>query len=852
MADVATNITQSVTFYNTTGVIEKDHNIYFCPHLTGQGSLPTLWLTAFSSAVTTLTTETMGQWLPEDRVLTVKGDIDNFRDIYSRLVANYCIVTRNVTSGGLLPVTTTTYYAYFISDAKQVGNGAVRLTLEPDHFTNVFYLQNNVTGNDRTTIFTDFIRNSYVKRQHYDRVKKDYNYNVTQRYNITNSVDEEGVISGTNIFRMTLPSGYNRLMSGQLEFVWYGSGGSQPVEVPIVSQSLTFTQVGSKVRVSGSIKVLSDYASQSLSFQFALSLNNFSEVNLDIFANMEETFRYKRQLRDFKQPLNYGQIFTEEELEDLKTLTWAGLGTALQIKAIKASCAFLHIVCNKIEVVAGYINNLTHVVNHSPVAPIPKMYPVGVNTLQTLIMPVAVVPDFLSRFKTNIEYALTHYTIIWTDALHAQHTLSNGEFLLREFLENIFLKEYVISAYLTRESYLLDEITFSGVGMTINIYNTQTDAHSQDEQTKNYLAVYPITTDRTIFTKFIDRSAGYVFTLLENTDYIETRLYDTSGTQLNITFGYAFIERYDKSTFNLDLSTVTPDIKTNFYDPVLTFNPYSFYTISYLGQIEVPLNKLNYYQNPNIKFDLTVIVTDVCKYNLLPTYVINGLEQKMYQESLYVTLANHLTILDSKLADYIVANQTQMKNQYAVNEMNLGKGLITTTVKGVSKVATGAIMGGSYGALAGGISATADTINEVVTWGYERAEIGMNQKAKLADMGNLPNTLKQAGTDVNVDIITNEFGLYLNHYDIDELSHVNICKYLERYGYLVNLYDTLNAFNRRSWNYVELISLEFAQRLTVEQEDSIRQIFYNGVTLLHRPEDLHPSIYVHNYETSLS
>ena len=229
----------------------------------------------------------------------------------------------------------------------------------------------------------------------------------------------------------------------------------------------------------------------------------------------------------------------------------------------------------------------------------------------------------------------------------------------------------------------------------------------------------------------------------------------------------------------------------------------------------------------------------------------------MYQESLYVTTANHLTILESKLGDYIVANQTQMKNQYAINDVNLGKGLINTAVHTAGAVAQGAMIGSSLGgvygmAIGAGVAGVASLVGTAINWAYDQAEIGMNQKAKLADMGNLPNTLKQAGTDVNIDVITNEFGLYLNHYDIDELSHNNICRYLERYGYVVNLYDIINAFNRRSWNYVELISFEFAQKLTLEQEDSIRQIFQNGVTLLHRPEDLHPSSYVHNYETLLS
>ena len=126
----------------------------------------------------------------------------------------------------------------------------------------------------------------------------------------------------------------------------------------------------------------------------------------------------------------------------------------------------------------------------------------------------------------------------------------------------------------------------------------------------------------------------------------------------------------------------------------------------------------------------------------------------------------------------------------------------------------------------------------------------MNQKSKLADVGQQPNNVKQVGTDIITDLSISEIGVYLNHYTIDEISYNNIAKYLERYGYLVNIYSELHCYDRKGWNYVKLIDFEVDKQMSDAQEESIRQIFKNGVTLLHEPSYLHSNT-LHNYEVVL-
>jgi len=122
---IPSNRTQTVTFYNTTGVVEKNKNMYYVPRFSKTGATANqlvcnAYLNAFnvvcppSSDYTEISIST---WSPEDRTLTVRGNIDDFRCITDEgACLNYFIITRTVSkvkSG--VTTTQTFYYAFFIN-----------------------------------------------------------------------------------------------------------------------------------------------------------------------------------------------------------------------------------------------------------------------------------------------------------------------------------------------------------------------------------------------------------------------------------------------------------------------------------------------------------------------------------------------------------------------------------------------------------------------------------------------------------------------------------------------------------------------------------------------------------------
>ena len=754
MGTVASNITQTVSFYNTTGVIEKEHNLYYCPSLTGN-TIPASWLSAFNtvcSPSSSYSAITISQWQPEDRVLSIKGRIEDFRNVRHGIL-NYCIVTQTVTDEE--EVSKTYYYAFFITGAKQNGIGAVTLDLEPDHFTNVFYLQNSDDVTYANNLFNNKLKNTYIERQHYDRVE------------LFNDGEESGI-------RM---------------------------------------------------------------------------INFELFGNVEESFKYKRQYKDYRELVNYGDMLTSsEKLLVEQTDSFVGLSETLRNKIARLCTGFLHIVLNNNDILLSYASPNTDqtsfTIRKKPRTLYPNIRPLTVNDLTTIIVPVAVIPDIFIKYKTGIEGQ--YFNRIRGRIVMAGET----KYLLkplyiRDFFSDEKLKPFILTAYLTKESYLYNELSYDyATGITIDITVRQLDdTYTEAELTENKLAVFPYNTTNENITSITSNELGYTLTNLSS-ETAGFSFHKANGTTVTLDYKLGIIERQGKSVYELPINdnVINKNLKTEYFDTVLTFNPYEFYTLSYLGRIEVPLNKINYYGDRNIRINQAVIISDVCKYSVLPEYKINGQWIKYYQEGLEVTFANQLTVASSKREEYLVANQTQMRNQYAVNNAELGKGLVSAVTNALPM----AVMSGP---LAGAVAGS-QMISAVATWGINQKETEMNQKAKLGDLGNLPDNLKQTGTDINVDMLINEMGLYLNHYTIDTLSYNSICKYLERYGYLINIYDKINAFGRKGWNYVKLVDFELDTYLSEAQEESIRQIFSNGVTLLHEPSYLHNDS-VHNYETIL-
>lgn len=312
-------------------------------------------------------------------------------------------------------------------------------------------------------------------------------------------------------------------------------------------------------------------------------------------------------------------------------------------------------------------------------------------------------------------------------------------------------------------------------------------------------------------------------------------------------------------TLNIEDRSI-PNLKSNYYDPILENNPYTFYSLSYSEGVEVALNKQKYYNLFNdatntydIPFKYIYSNNDSQKIALVPLYSIDGFKTEYYNDSLVMTLSSQLPMVSDSYVSYYTQNLAQMKNQFAVNDYQRGSDLAQSFFNTEpAKVGSAFIKGGQPAGFSQLVKSGADMIDMGIDWAQSNNVIHMNQKAQLAGAGAKPDVVKQAGSDIAFDLFASETAFKLNCYRIDDVSYNSIAKGLERTGYLVNYYDTLHVYDRKGWNYIKLGRADFNHygehlNLTTEQESDIMDIFREGVTLLHNPQYLFDST-KHNYE----
>lgn len=877
---------QSLTFYNTTGVIERDKNIYYAPLFKTYtyASVREEWLHLFNTVClpdANYTNREASGWSPQDRKLRVRGNVDDFRLVSEEGKAlNYFILDRQVTYQNNNEQTVKHYYyAFFINNVRQAGQGSVELDVEPDHFTNVFFLHNEDTLVDNYDAFNKRMSNCYVARQHYDRVKWSprgtVNYVKTQTFEETN----------TNQYNATFTILKSLIENGKVGAYDYQNinFSLEDFDIEYVDVREYETSITIDMQIYGQGHVGEETVDVTLQVPCVL----LEEANLDLFSQVEETFKYKRQLRDYKEPLIYDMTdLTEQDKIELKYGTWNSLSNELKIKAVKLSLAFFHVISASDLTLKRKIENqsITNFVDYRSDyhEEIPN---VDVTTsLYRFVVPIFKNTNMLSdNIKIqcraiidnfNIKYSgayfngtieeINDYTFVSGTAgsgtstfnLLVNFSRNKGLYCCSQLIEAPF-SSYVLSAYVTKEASLLNHIRFYSDRIEINSkpfffpdFYSGFAGNDNLQVSPELMAKIVAYTQSGSNTLSLSRS-GTTYT-------VNGYNYNQEGKVIDNCPAFAmFLDTVEDIGGILDLKDKVKNPKTDYYDVVLSFNPYSFWSISYLGEIEVPLNKNNYYENEVIEYQFFVNCSDTMVYTVLPKYTVEGKDYNYYSEQLKLSLSCSLSINNDKLSDYVIANSAQMKNQFAVNDTNLGYGLTDTfTGEAVSVVGGSAIKGGMMGGGAGaGMGAIMGTvqqigkgISQVISHSKNKDIISMTQKAKLSDMGHLPDTLKQVGTNLTNDLIVNEIGLYKNHYKIDEVSYNSICKYLERFGYLVNIYDALKVNNRVGWNYIELISFDYDTEITVEQENGIRKIFQNGVTLLHDKNYLTQG---HNFETIL-
>ena len=859
---IPSNRQQSVTFYNTTGVIEKNKNIYLAPRFSKENPAITVgtevrsaYLSVFNRVCppsSNYTAIEISSWSPQDRTLKVRGNVDDFRLVTEEGdCLNYFIITRTITKGeGQQATSKTFYYGFFITGVQQAGGGSVSLTIEPDDFTNVFYLHNThqltalEISNDYEP-FNEKLKNCYVNRQHYNRVKYEQQYVETDI--VSNNETIEVTSSTTTEITFQMVSTYRIVESSLTPHYSLISGGGALVMtiIRVLGKNVTVRIVSAG---SGTFSVWCSGKELTPSGQILVP------DNTKIFLNQEESFRFKYQYRDDKYPVStYNGLFTEQEKESIKNAeTLSDLGATLRSKVIKSSISYLVIETKSTKILSKYHCSKLSSDKSSTYTLI------NANRIRNEMSrpnPVICIP-FISPLPQLEHISFSDLIIMfsketYTDYANLQSPTDINE-LFRKINDNS-TPDFLYNCYIVRDVLLPEsviDISYNGLTQKYNLrflidipdFENMTPVLNQTANVKVAHGVYLVGLGQDENTR---GEIGMVYSAGDTTSFYSFG--GTTGIPALLISG-----KYDR-TFNLSISENLPNLKQNYYEEVLETEPYSFYSVSYYSAFELTFNKNRYYSGltSNIKLQYFCSVNGGIKLGFIPVYTVEEKEYPYFNEGLSFVLNSALPLVSDSYSTFYYQNQAQMKNQFAVNDYNRGVDLQQHFfISGPNAVGMAASRGGGYSALAQTGNQVMEMIDEGIDWAQSNKVIEMNQKSKLADMGARPDVLKQAGSDIIYDLLTREDGLFFNHYTIDELSYNSIAKMLERTGYQVNLYDTLNTMDRVGWNFVKLNMFDFNTNanIMVSQENSIRRILSEGVTLLHDKTYLTSG---HNYETIL-
>lgn len=855
---IPANRTQSITFYNTTGIIDREKNIYLAPRTSKYPSsigheIRDVFLTDLNSVCPPSSAYKnigISQWSPQDRTLKVRGNIDDFRLITDEGdCLNYFILSRTVTKGeGQQAVTNTFYYGFFITNVEQAGGGSVLLTVEPDDFTNVFYLHNKhvVTQTDVENDYEPFnekMKNCYVNRQHYDRVAKrveEYFILSLRIDSISPLISASSVHVGDAIRMQFETEGLPEVEGEILDFIIL-SNSSLELEIKTDNEiEIGEPEQLSQMNIAGSVYVF-DYSTQDIEWEHKVETEIFP-ANMKVFLNQEETFRYKYQYRDLKYPVSvYDGNFTDEEIEEIEGEdTFENLSANLREKILKACISFLVVETKSLEIALyydySYYSSEAHLDTGNKVTE--KLNRPNVS----IAFPFISIPEVFSKFnlrRYDLQFLFVNNIIVNSGGnlydINKLYTALNKE----------SVGEYIYSCYVVKDIAIpKDNISFDlehyAIRFKINLPSISSSGVASIPNLDHYylggISYYPPS----------DADASH-------TPYKRILIQHTGGNIQAISCSAIVGLIYPNKSRDLKLTVREniPNLKTNYYDNVLEAEPYSFYSISTYGNLEMAFNKNRYYEHLESTIELTYLfsVNGAFKAGYIPSYKVEGKQTKYFSEGLSFTLTNTLPIVSDSYSAYYYQNLAQMKNQYAVNNYQNGTDLLQRFfISAPNQVGLRASKAGGWGALAETGNQVMGMVDDAIDWAQSDKVIGMNQKAKLADMGAKPDALKQAGSDVFYDLSSLELNLFLNHYTIDNLSYNSIAKLFERTGYQVNLYDNINAMDRVGWNFIKLNAFDFVANITVAQESSIRKIFMQGVTLLHDKSYLTAG---HNFETIL-
>lgn len=986
------------TLYDVTGLINKDKRLYYVPHKEElQVGIPVC--ESFINALNVVcpppdadfVNVEISRWLPTDRELLVKGNIDIFTRGSSSHPLNYMIIKRVIINAD--ETEEVFYNGYFINSATDTGINSVRLSVEPDDFTNVFYLHNTNLMTYSYEPFNDLIRNAYVQRQHYNRIGSFVDEFLTNSLpNPTLTADKMYAISKyltpidssldiiNQAFRYYIVNVDGRKqyrgIGHKLKIFRIAGTGFIVIQIRDSDNVTLFEMRGATYSADSDnyicIEMLEDYTIVDGADNIHEVEINYSRdlLNLDLFSKIEDSYNYRVQYKAKREPLiiwknitggtliqkipSHPEITTDaqvktyilQHLEEAVTIaqacvkyihiltkdriTYPSVAKLTIDNEIKYALAYYssdyesgkaipsaqqHLVIPFISKVKGleafynyFVKNGIHIT-----ANFDNSSPLSVMGMDIDTIGDADISNLIARLQDVYGYYIqTIYITPYSELSKClsiedftETPLSPMQYRIR-FNSRLYASENAFKSK-ARPNWLKFR-GYTGISDKVDDYDTRV----VDEPTMVFIGKnkpeteFPVGSfpssipDNNVVKGFyyginyylqkyyrgsikgseefkeypVNIFEGTGTTLISGEVSVDT-LYETTNYADKILCPAFLVGTKGFDEVEFDIEEVVPltyFTRDKGYEPVLEFEPYTYKTFSFLDvESEIQKKRLVYtfeygqYTGSYVEAEFTMklkynqVVNAQFKFGLIPSYNINSEWFRYYPDTLLFTSANGMTIRNNSFYEYTYQQGALMNAERFLTTLkgatDITKAIIDSPFE-VGAGVSGGAGGGVMGAVAGGSSALTRSaegiINEVIDSKYNIYAKQIEQKAQLAGAGAKADTYTSAGSDLMYDLNNDEYFIYLNEYTIDDLSYKSVSKMLERYGYLVNIYDKLNVDDRCGWNYIKLTSFDFVEdslKLSVAQEDSIRDIFQNGVTLMHNVSYINES--KHNVEVDL-
>ena len=842
----------TATFLNTDSIIERENNLYYMPHslISGDSGYENVVCFAYKNTLLSICNSLDGyrdivlsRWSPQDRELIIKGDVYNFRrENNNSTPLNYMLLKRDELdeNGNII---NSYFLGYFIERAIQKGINSVSLSLSVDDFTNVFFLMNtNILTSLDDYSYADKIQkgliNTWVEREHIDRIFKtatnsyalktdddvfvnnDEKYNY--RYQIKDMASPLSFNSGDIIqfskeeietinsyledeFFDIDESLRNKMVKSCL--CWCLVKCKNPITLPLCYKLDTKDIKGSKYVFSDSPKkgLVNSKTKIADSMQTLLIPAIVIRKEFEKFSSVLENIVF-----DFYCDKLYGVSDDESYINYI-----SGDGSNIKPKIQNIPLNYFTDSENKNALLLD-IEKFTSALSNNAWAD----YILSATIVRDLNIPLTI--QYVNN-RVRVRFVGGLFKSLYVDLSRDIHLIPIAEmkkisYNYKRLISNNSLPSGIWGGFIPSSLASLNDVVggnalnFKNVGASINTLDGTTfiiDVNADDSYSK----------DSANDTSF------YFVMMVSSIDDLKTSIY-----------------------FKQDM--LTKDYcKNNLYEPILENNPYSFYSISYVGGLEYPFDKEKYKNETSglgsgYRVPLKYICSnnDSLKIGIIPYYNNGGTTYLATNDSFLISLTSQIPLPSDSYQSYYYQNLAQMKNQYAVNNytrgVDLGNKLLN---EAPANIGSSFLVGGQMAGIGQAIKEVSSAITMGVDWGKSNKVIEMNQKAMLSGAGIKPDTIKQAGTDVYYDLSTGDFGYMLNHYSIDNLSRDSICRQLERFGYYIDKYYKLDLFSRIGYNFIKLKHFNYNRDyvdVSDSQMKSINDIMKEGITIIHNHRTL--------------